>query len=114
MVSNCHCCCWEFVPRPARTAARLTALSLLPSPAPSHPTELRVKYFDTIPACTSLCLMRKGFLFAASEFGDHALYQFSVREDYETYFRAAGWLALSSFQLLPSRRPGGSLPTLAA
>jgi hypothetical protein len=43
------------------------------------PAELRVKYFDTIAPATSICLMRKGFLFAASEFGDHALYQFSVR-----------------------------------
>jgi splicing factor 3B subunit 3 len=46
--------------------------------------ELRVKYFDTIPACTSLCLMRKGFLFAAAEFGDHALYQFSSLGDDDT------------------------------
>lgn len=38
--------------------------------------ELRVKYFDTIPPATSLCILRRGFLFAASEFGDHALYQF--------------------------------------
>lgn len=46
---------------------------VLPSP------ELRIKYYDTIPPCAALCLMRKGFLFAASEFGDHALYMLSVR-----------------------------------
>ena len=39
-------------------------------------SELVVKYFDTIPPATSLCIFRKGFLFAASEFGDHHLYQF--------------------------------------
>ncbi|EFN57738.1 hypothetical protein CHLNCDRAFT_56079 [Chlorella variabilis] len=43
--------------------------------------ELRIKYFDSIPPATSICLMRKGFLFAASEFGDHALYQFSSLGD---------------------------------
>lgn len=42
------------------------------------PAELKVRYFDTIPTAASLCLMRHGFLFAASEFGDHALYQFAV------------------------------------
>lgn len=39
-------------------------------------TELKCKYFDTIPPATALCILRRGFLFAASEFGDHALYQF--------------------------------------
>lgn len=41
-------------------------------------TELTMKYFDTIPTAASICLMKKGFLFAASEFGSHALYQFQV------------------------------------
>ena len=40
--------------------------------------ELKVKYFDTIPPCSSICVLRTGFLFAASEFGNHALYQFQV------------------------------------
>ena len=40
--------------------------------------ELRIKYFDTIPPCTSICVLKTGFLFAASEFGNHALYQFLV------------------------------------
>lgn len=39
-------------------------------------SELTVKYFDSIPPAASLCIFRKGFLFAASEFGDHHLYQF--------------------------------------
>ena len=42
-------------------------------------TEVRVKYFDTIPPCVSICVLKTGFLFAASEFGNHALYQFQVQ-----------------------------------
>ncbi|KFM25355.1 Splicing factor 3B subunit 3 [Auxenochlorella protothecoides] len=41
--------------------------------------DMHVKYFDTIPPASSICVMRKGFLFAASELGDHALYQFQAR-----------------------------------
>ena len=41
-------------------------------------TELKIKYFDTLAPCTSVCVLRTGFLFAASEFGNHALYQFQV------------------------------------
>jgi len=45
-------------------------------------TEVKIKYFDTIPPCVSLCVLKSGFLFAASEFGSHALYQFkSLGED---------------------------------
>ncbi|KAL4425697.1 hypothetical protein ABPG75_009713 [Micractinium tetrahymenae] len=52
--------------------------------------EVKVKYFDTIPPCTSLCLSRKGFLFAAAEFGDHALYQLaSVGDDDEEAVEAS-------------------------
>eukprot|EP00891_Asterochloris_glomerata_P004111 jgi/Astpho2/4111/e_gw1.00063.10.1_t len=39
-------------------------------------TDLEIKYFDTIAPCTSICVLRSGFLFAASEFSNHALYQF--------------------------------------
>lgn len=39
-------------------------------------TELKIKYFDSISPASSICILRRGFLFAASEFGDHALYQF--------------------------------------
>lgn len=41
-------------------------------------TELRVKYFDTLPVCVSLAVLKTGFLFTASETGNHALYQFVV------------------------------------
>uniref|UniRef100_A0A803M5Z5 Splicing factor 3B subunit 3 n=1 Tax=Chenopodium quinoa TaxID=63459 RepID=A0A803M5Z5_CHEQI len=39
-------------------------------------SELKIKYFDTIPVTCSMCVIKPGYLFAASEFGDHALYQF--------------------------------------
>ena len=38
-------------------------------------TELRLKYFDTVPVASSLCVLRTGFLFVAAEFGNHHLYQ---------------------------------------
>lgn len=41
-------------------------------------TEVKVRYFDTLPPCVSLAVLKTGFLFAASEFGNHALYQFIV------------------------------------
>ncbi|KAI6217434.1 hypothetical protein M3Y95_01218600 [Aphelenchoides besseyi] len=64
-------------------------------------TEMRIKYFDTVPPANSLSILRSGFLFVGSEFGNHHLYQiarlgdnddqpeFSSRvplEEGETYF----------------------------
>jgi len=46
--------------------------------------EVKVKYFDTIPPCVSMCVLKTGFLFAASEFGNHALYQFAGIGDDDT------------------------------
>jgi splicing factor 3B subunit 3 len=31
---------------------------------------MRIKYFDTVPVSTSLCILKSGYLFAASEFSD--------------------------------------------
>ncbi|CAN1257722.1 Spliceosome-associated protein 130 B [Linum perenne] len=45
-------------------------------------SEVKIKYFDTIPVTASMCVLKSGFLFAASEFGNHALYQFqAIGED---------------------------------
>ncbi|KAK5795226.1 Splicing factor 3B subunit 3 [Gossypium arboreum] len=44
-------------------------------------SELKIKYFDTIPVTSSMCVLKTGFLFAASEFGNHALYQFQAIGD---------------------------------
>jgi len=32
--------------------------------------DIKIQYFDTLPVASSLCVMRAGFLFAASEFGN--------------------------------------------
>jgi len=45
-------------------------------------TEVKARYLDTVPVCNSLCILRSGFLFCASEFGNHGFYQFQgVGED---------------------------------
>ncbi|CAG9837474.1 unnamed protein product [Diabrotica balteata] len=38
-------------------------------------TEIKLKYFDTVPVATAMCVLKTGFLFVASEFGNHYLYQ---------------------------------------
>lgn len=38
-------------------------------------TEIKLKYFDTVPVSASMCVLKTGFLFVASEFGNHYLYQ---------------------------------------
>jgi len=35
---------------------------------------LKIKYFDTIPVAASLCILKSGFLFAASEFGSQCVF----------------------------------------
>lgn len=32
--------------------------------------ELKLKYFDTVSVATSMCVLKTGFLFVASEFGN--------------------------------------------
>ncbi|CAL8090375.1 unnamed protein product [Calicophoron daubneyi] len=38
-------------------------------------TEIKLKYFDTVPVAAAMCVLKTGFLFVASEFGNHCLYQ---------------------------------------
>ena len=33
-------------------------------------TEIKIKYFDTVPVANSLCILKTGFLFVAAEFGN--------------------------------------------
>ncbi|KAL8388604.1 hypothetical protein RB595_009093 [Gaeumannomyces hyphopodioides] len=42
---------------------------------------LKIKYFDTIPVSSNLCILKSGFLFVASEFGNHHFYQFEKLGD---------------------------------
>lgn len=41
----------------------------------------RIKYFDTVPIASSLCILKSGFLFVASETGNHHFYQFEKLGD---------------------------------
>ena len=42
---------------------------------------LKIKYFDTVPVASSLCILKSGFLFVGSEFGNPRLYQFEKLGD---------------------------------
>ncbi|KAI9809788.1 MAG: pre-mRNA-splicing factor rse1 [Sarcosagium campestre] len=42
---------------------------------------LKIKYFDTVPLATSLCILKSGFLFVASESGNQHFYQFEKLGD---------------------------------
>jgi Mono-functional DNA-alkylating methyl methanesulfonate N-term len=40
---------------------------------------LKIKYFDTVPTASNLCILKSGFLFVASEFGNqYVIPQFAV------------------------------------
>ena len=40
---------------------------------------LKIKYFDTVPIAASLCILKSGFLFVASEFGNQCVVSFFAR-----------------------------------
>ncbi|EON62276.1 pre-mRNA-splicing factor rse1 [Coniosporium apollinis CBS 100218] len=42
---------------------------------------LKIKYFDTVPLASSLCILKSGFLFVAAEAGSHHFYQFEKLGD---------------------------------
>lgn len=45
---------------------------------------IQCQYFDTISPCSSICLLKTGFIFAAAEFGNHYIYQITSLGDDET------------------------------
>lgn len=49
---------------------------------------LKIKYFDTVPVASSLLILKSGFLYVASESGNHNFYQFEKLgdDDEETEF----------------------------
>eukprot|EP01124_Arcella_intermedia_P030027 TRINITY_DN6478_c0_g1_i1.p1 TRINITY_DN6478_c0_g1~~TRINITY_DN6478_c0_g1_i1.p1 ORF type:complete len:1199 (-),score=275.88 TRINITY_DN6478_c0_g1_i1:1875-5471(-) len=50
--------------------------------------DIKIKYFDTVPLAVSLAVLKTGFMFVASEAGNHALYQFQAigdGDDEETF-----------------------------
>ncbi|KAG9257326.1 CPSF A subunit region-domain-containing protein [Emericellopsis atlantica] len=42
---------------------------------------LKVKYFDTVPVASNLCILKSGFLYVASQFGNYGFYQFEKLGD---------------------------------
>lgn len=51
-------------------------------------SRLKIKYFDTVPVASSLLILKSGFLYVASEAGNHHFYQFEKLgdDDEETEF----------------------------
>lgn len=64
---------------------------------------LRIKYFDTVPIASSLCILKSGFLFVASETGNHHFYQFEKLgdDDEETEFNSDSFPADPTEQYTP-------------
>lgn len=56
---------------------------------------LKIKYFDTVPVASNLCILKSGFLFVASETGNHHFYQFEKLgdDDEETEFSSENYSA---------------------
>ena len=44
-------------------------------------SELCVRYLDTVPPCSSMCILRSGFLFCASDTSSYGFYQFQGTGD---------------------------------
>ncbi|KAF5701582.1 pre-mRNA-splicing factor rse-1 [Fusarium globosum] len=42
---------------------------------------IKIKYFDTLPVASSLCILKSGFLFVTTESGNHHFYQFEKLGD---------------------------------
>ncbi|KAL3444645.1 CPSF A subunit region-domain-containing protein [Aspergillus insuetus] len=56
---------------------------------------LKIKYFDTVPVASSLLILKSGFLYVASEGGNHHFYQFEKLgdDDDETEFSSEDFSA---------------------
>jgi splicing factor 3B subunit 3 len=44
-------------------------------------TGLKIKYFDTVPPATSLCILKSGYLYTSTEFGNQMVYKFEKLAD---------------------------------
>ena len=80
-----------------------------PSHTMTHPMPSLIAYFDTIPVANALVVLRAGFLFAASEFSNHRLYQFQGIGDDEDdsiigCVAPGGWRASPCPSVCTSRR----------
>ncbi|OJD22260.1 pre-mRNA-splicing factor rse1 [Blastomyces percursus] len=65
---------------------------------------LKLKYFDTVPIASSLCILKSGFLYVASETGNHHFYQFEKLgdDDDEIEFTSDSYSADLSEPLAPA------------
>lgn len=45
-------------------------------------SEMKLKYFDTVPPANALCILKSGFLFVAAEFGNQLVFFFNFIEIY--------------------------------
>lgn len=63
---------------------------------------VKLRYFDTVPVAKSLCILKSGFLFVASEFGNHHFYQFEKLGDDEVEFSSDKDVAPVFFDPRPS------------
>lgn len=64
--------------------------------------EINASYFDTVPPANSICVMRSGLLFVASEFGNHKLYRFqALGEDEEILTMEVNGTEVPVFQPRP-------------
>lgn len=59
---------------------------------------IKIKYFDTVPVASSLLILKSGFLYVASETGNHHFYQFEKLgdDDEETEFTSDSFSADTS------------------
>lgn len=87
--------------------------------------QMYIKYFDTIPVASSFCILKSGFLFVASQYGDAGFYQFEKladdddelefsSDDYSAdpqasydpvYFHPRPAANITKFQSIPSMNP---------
>jgi splicing factor 3B subunit 3 len=65
---------------------------------------IRIRYFETLNPSSGLCLLKSGFLFNASEFGNHVLYQIeNLGDDDEEQreFQSIEWDAKEEWSFQP-------------
>ena len=44
-------------------------------------TNVKVKYFDTVPVASAMCVLKTGYFFVAAKFGNHYLFTFKAIGD---------------------------------
>ena len=73
-------------------------------------TEIRIKYFDTVAVAAGLCVLRTGFLFCASEFGNQLV---SLSSHLPPLFRVSFLSHLPPFPFISLSSPPSYLYQIA-